>query len=207
MEIGLYRAKYPARKLIQGVLPLVRNVEPNTVSWAMLPIGAATAVALWSASGSPWLYGVVILLIVTRMFLGTLDGLMAVTMEKSSPWGEVVNRLAPELCDLMLLGAIVLRRPDWFGLGVLTLLMGWLTTFVGILGATAGRQTQSVGPVGQTDRLAALIVFLLAQAVCDLNLWHVDVMPAFLMWLSLGGLFTVALRLRRLRNDCLSARP
>ena len=42
MRLGLYNVKYAARKLIEGVLPQVKNVDPNLVSWSMIPVGAAT---------------------------------------------------------------------------------------------------------------------------------------------------------------------
>jgi len=202
MDLGLYNLKYPARKLIGGVLPALRRVDPNAISWALLPVGAATAAALFvAAQGRTGLYGAVIGLIVLRMFLGTLDGLVAVHYGKSTPLGELVNRLAPELCDAMYMAALVLARPDQRQLGCLALAMAWLTSFSGLLGAVIGRPTQSVGPVGQTDRLAALIACsLLALASRALG-WRIDAMRVFLCWAAAGGAATVCLRLSRHLRD------
>jgi CDP-diacylglycerol--glycerol-3-phosphate 3-phosphatidyltransferase len=201
MDLGLYNLKYPARKLIGGVLPLLRGVNPNAISWAMLPVGAATAAAYAFAPERPALYLVGIGLLLLRMFLGTLDGLVAVHFGKGTPKGELVNRLAPELCDAMYLGAMAVARPEWRLLGIGALVIAWLTSFSGLLGATIGKPTQSIGPAGPTDRLAALQVLSLAAYLGHCCGWKVDFMRVFLGWTIAGGTLTVILRLwRNLRS-------
>src|SRR3989442_1267103 len=74
MDLGLYNLKYPARKLIAGVLPQLADTDPNHVSYTMLPVGLLIAACYWvGARVQPWLYLLAILLIFVRMFLGTLD--------------------------------------------------------------------------------------------------------------------------------------
>lgn len=198
-DLGLYNAKYGLRRRMEGWLPAFREVDPNRISWSMLPVGAATAAALWSVvrGGPDWLYLAVIALCALRMLLGTLDGLVAVHFGKGTSRGELLNRLAPELCDAMYLVALALARPEWSALGVGALAATWLTTFAGLLGFTVGQGGQSVGPVGQTDRLAALMACaLLAFAGARLG-WGTDFMTLFLGWCVLGGALTVLLRLVR----------
>jgi len=198
MDIGLYQLKYPVRKMISGVLPFVRNVNPNTISWCLLPIGLVTAIVYYQAAQErSGLYLVGICLIFVRMFLGTLDGLVAMQYGKQTPAGDMVNRIAPELCDVMYLMALAVARPEWTWLGIWALAMGWLTSFAGMLGAIIGKPTQSVGPVGQTDRLAALQLFSLLAFLAARFGWSVDVIRLFLLWAVGGGVLTVLLRLRR----------
>jgi CDP-diacylglycerol--glycerol-3-phosphate 3-phosphatidyltransferase len=198
MDLGLYNLKHGVRRLIRGVLPVFANVEPNAISWSLLPVGAATAAVYWlGAQGRPWLYLAGAALIFLRMFLGTLDGLVAVHYGKGTPRGEIVNRLAPELCDVMLVTALALARPEWLLPGVGALAMAWLTTFSGLVGATAGAPTQSVGPVGQTDRLAALQLSSFAAFAAETFGYGVDFLWVFLWWTIAGGILTVVLRLHR----------
>lgn len=198
MDLGLYNLKYPFRKMIADVLPLVRNVSPNTISWSLLPVGLATAIVYYQAAqGRAGLYLIGIALIFLRMFLGTLDGLVAVEFGKQSPKGDMVNRIAPELCDVMYLVALAMARPEWTQLGILVVVTAWLTTFAGMLGAVVGKPTQSVGPVGQTDRLAALQLFSLLAFFAARRQWDVDVIQWFLIWVVAGGAATIVLRLRR----------
>lgn len=198
MDLGLYNLKYGARRLISGVLPLLRNVDPNAISWCLLPVGAATAAVYWlAAQGRAWACLVGIGLVFLRMFLGTLDGLVAVHYRKGTPRGEIVNRLAPELCDVMLVATLALARPEWRIPGIGALALAWLTSFSGLIGAVVGKPTQSVGPVGQTDRLAALQVCSLAAFLAASFGWRVDFLEIFLWWTILGGVLTVVLRLYR----------
>lgn len=198
MDLGLYNLKYPARRLIAGLLPRFAHTDPNHISIAMLPVGAAIAACYaWGAHGQPALFGLAVLLLFVRMFLGTLDGLVATHYQRSSRAGELVNRLAPELCDAMYLTALALARPEWLVPGVFALAAAWLTTFAGLVGATAGLPTQSVGPAGQTDRLAALQVASLLAWIASARGWAVDPLRVFLWWVAIGGSLTVLLRLAR----------
>ncbi len=198
MDIGLYNLKYPARKLISGILPVLRDVEPNWISLALLPVGLAVAACyLVGPRGRPWLYLVAIGLIFLRMFLGTLDGLVATHYGKATPQGEMVNRLAPELCDVMYMVTLALARPDWMVPGIFALALAWLITFAGLLGFVVGQLGQSVGPMGQTDRLAALQILSFLAFLSEHYGWGIDFLWIFLWWVAGGGVLTVWLRLAR----------
>lgn len=198
MDLGLYNLKYPVRKMIAGVLPQLADTDPNHISYCLIPVGLLIAACYWvGARVQPWLYLLAILLIFLRMFLGTLDGLVATHYGKGSKKGEIVNRLAPELCDAFTMIALTLARQEWVIPGVLALAVSWLITFTGLVGATAGLPTQSVGPAGQTDRLAALQVASLLAFLAEMRQWSVDVFALYLWWVVLGGVLTIALRLQR----------
>jgi CDP-diacylglycerol---glycerol-3-phosphate 3-phosphatidyltransferase len=198
MDIGLYNWKYPVRKMIAGLLPQLADVDPNHISWLMLPVGALIAATYWvGAQGQPWMYLMAIVLIFFRMFLGTLDGLVATHYGKGSKTGEIVNRLAPELCDALYLVALATARHEWMLPGVLAIATSWLITFTGLVGATAGLPTQSVGPAGQTDRLAILQALSLLAFLAEARKWSVDFLGIFLWWVVIGGVLTIVLRLQR----------
>lgn len=198
MDLGLYNLKYPARKLIEGVLPQLSDTDPNHISYVMIPVGVLIAAAYFvGAQGQPWLYLLGILLVFVRMFLGTLDGLVATHYGKSSRRGEIINRLAPELCDVLYLLALAMARPEWHTPGLLAMGLAWLVTFAGLVGATTGLPTQSVGPAGQTDRNVMLQVLSLLAFLAETRGWRVDFLGLFLWYVAFGGIATVALRLAR----------
>jgi phosphatidylglycerophosphate synthase len=196
MDLGLYQLKYPVRRLIAGALPLVRNVNPDAVSWCILPVGIATAICYFFAAQHPLLLLVGPPLILLRMFLATLDGLMAVTFNKSTPRGEIANRAPAEISDVLLMLALALS-PGHLMIGTVAIAIGWLTTFTGLVGLTAGKPTQSVGPVGQTDRLTALILFSIVGIITHLCGHQFDALRWFLWWACAGGIITITLRLWR----------
>lgn len=198
MDIGLYQLKYPVRRLISGVLPRLEHVSPNAISWWLVPVGVVTAACLLlGARGHPGLWLAAIVLLFLRMFLGTLDGLVATHYGKATARGELVNRLAPELCDVLTLGALAAARPEWRLAGIGALGLAWLTSFAGLVGAVVGKPTQSVGPAGATDRLAALQAMLLLAFLSARLGWRVDFLLLFLWWVVAGGALTVVLRLAR----------
>ena len=190
MKIGLYHLKYPLRRMIEFVLPLFRSVNPNVVSISLIPLGLLTAGVYFFAPQRPSLYLIGAALILLRMVVGTLDGLIAQAFSKSSPKGEMINRIAPEVCDIALMLAIVFSSPKYLGVGCVAIALCWAVTFFGLIGVVANRPIQSVGPVGQTDRIAALALLSVLQLI-----FGFDGIQLFLWWTIFGSLITLALRI------------
>ncbi len=197
MDIGLYNLKYPFRKMIYFLLPLFTNINPNLVSWSLVPIGFVTGVVYFFAPSATIFYIVGALLILLRMVVGTLDGLIAVEFKKSSINGEINNRIAPEICDLFLMVALSYSSLAYINLGIAAIALCWAVTFFGLIGSVAGRKTQSVGPVGQTDRIAALALFSLLQYFSSAFHWNIDFIYLFMWWVIVGSLITIGLRISR----------
>lgn len=199
MDLGLYQLKYPFRKLLKGLLPFFKNTNPNWLSMALLPIGLTTAYLIYAAetSSTSLLNLAAIVLCLLRMVVGTLDGFIAVHFHKQTPTGELLNRLIPEVCDCLYLTAIAFANPAWRELGTVAIVVSWLTSVSGFLGLLVGKPVQSVGPVGQTDRLLALQIFLLLATFEKILGWDTDFIRIFLFWCIGGGTITIALRLYR----------
>src|SRR5207247_2048581 len=73
----------------------------------------------------------------------------------------------------------------------------WLFLAVALLGLARMFVGTLDGPVGQTDRLAAIELFALVAFLAAFFGWGLDAMKGFLVWCVLGGALTVALRLTR----------
>lgn len=182
-DLGLYNQKYALRRVLDR-LPWIERLEPNAVSAASLVPSAIAAAAL--AAG--W-WPLVILGIVGRMVLTTLDGLIAEGHGKRTRAGAYINRVPAELGDAMLYLALF-ARADAFWVA-LVLAGAWLVNVLGVLGLVAGGSTQSVGPAGQTDRLAVMIVASAIAIVVPLD-W--TIVCALLVALMVP---TILLRMRR----------
>jgi phosphatidylglycerophosphate synthase len=203
MNIGLYLFKMPFRKVIEFLLPPCKNISPNTISWSILPVGIAMSVLYYFIfnSGPNYLLLVGILLGFIRMIVATLDGLVAVSYNKSTVTGDIINRITPELCDLILYPVIIYFYFDYKILALLSLMLAWATPFFGYVGAACKCPVQSVGPVGQTDRLAALMLFSLLEYFSRTFLWNIDFFKYFLYWLVIGGTLTIFFRAYRHLNE------
>lgn len=199
MDIGLYPLKYPFRKLIEFLVPRFRDTDPNRISLALLPIGIVMALCYYLAiqQGLSFLLIVAIVLAFVRMVVSTLDGIVAERYAKISKEGDIVNRLHPEVCDIMLYPTIVFAMGEFSVVHVAALGMSWAITFFGLLGAASGGAVQSVGPAGQTDRLAALMVFTLLSFLSTQFDWGHDFLNYFFYWVLIGGAITLYLRYTR----------
>jgi phosphatidylglycerophosphate synthase len=197
MNIGLYQMKMPVRKLLEGLLPYFKQTDPNLISWCLVPIGLAMAGCYALCFGAGASNGFLLLAIIlgfVRMIVATLDGLVAVTYQKSSCRGDLINRWTPELCDFFLYPVLILVLQKFDAIGIFALGLVWLTTFAGLLGAPSGLPVQSIGPVGQTDRLAALMLFTFLEFLSRSFQWGISFFDWFFYWLVLGGTLTVGNR-------------
>lgn len=183
LDIGLYQQKYRLRRLLDRI-PGIGRLNPNAVSLASL---LPSILAAWAFSESLW--ALAIAGIVGRMILSTLDGLVAEGYGKKSALGAYLNRVPAEFGDVLILGAFVAQTDPRL---VVALVAGaWLVNVFGVLGLVAGAPGQSVGPAGQTDRLALL---LLANFSALFTPVHWDAIAGILIALMA---ITVALRIRR----------
>lgn len=182
-DLGLYQSKYKLRAVLRKI-PGIQNLSPNVLSLFAIVPGLIAAYCLFQG-----LWMGAIFTIMGRMVINTLDGLIAEEYNKTSHLGAYLNRLPGEFTDiLILLGLAPHILP--LSLVVLVVLTGWVQIF-GLLGLPAGGPTQSVGPCGQTDRLAILIIG------CILASFHSCIWPDLTSLMSLGCILTLVLRIQR----------
>ncbi len=149
-DIGLYQTKYALRRWLDRI-PGVQRLAPNHVSVASLVPSALAAVSLWFG----W-WPLVVVGIAGRMLLTVMDGLLAEAYDKRTRIGPYLNRLPQEIGDIALFLALI----PWADAPWVALLLGsaWLVNVIGVLPAIAGGSPQPVGPAGQPDRIAIVLV-------------------------------------------------
>ena len=186
-DIGLYQAKYGLRQVLDG-LPGIARLSPNAVSLSSLLPSALAAYGVWQ--GEPWL---IVVGVVGRMLLTTLDGLIAEGYAKKTRLGGYVNRIVGELGDVMLYVALamVVEAP-W---GALVLGLAWLVNMFGVLPLVSQGSLQSVGPAGPTDRIALIALYAIATLVLPLS-WT----PLAQLLVALMGVTLVLRALRTTRE-------
>jgi phosphatidylglycerophosphate synthase len=194
MDIGLYQFKHKFRSYLEKFLPHLERVDPNWITLLLLPIALLTAWTYRCAAESHSLYLVGILLIGLRMVVSTLDGMCAEHYGKTTPLGTLLNRLCPEFADISLMLGLILSAGDNMDLAIWAMAIGWASAYLGIIGLAIGRPILSLGPVGQTDRLVALVIASLLAFVMGPEIG----LQLFFWWCIFGGLVTCALRLQRL---------
>lgn len=195
MDIGFYRLKNKFREWMKIFLPHLKDADPNLLSWMILPVSFFTILFFVLARKQSVFYLLAIAFIFLRMVFATLDGYVAATFNKSTHRGEFLNRFVPELSDTLLLSSLLYMFHASLMLSCLVLITAWMSSYLGIVGAAVKAQTTSVGPVGQTDRLVALMFFSLGMFFNQILSLNLNFMKYFFYWCVLGGILTILNRL------------
>ncbi|MCX5512463.1 hypothetical protein C3941_10380 [Kaistia algarum] len=193
---------YDLKPRFQALLrPFVRQLAANgvtanqvTLAAALLSLVAGAAVAVVAGVRLSLLLYPAVLFI--RMALNAVDGMLAREYGQKSRLGAIFNEVGDVVSDAALYLALVPALAPFGAHGwpiVVFVLMAILTEFVGILGVTVGGGRRYDGPMGKSDRAAAigLLAFCLALGLPG-GAWLDGVM----LLLSALALFTAYRRAR-----------
>jgi CDP-diacylglycerol--glycerol-3-phosphate 3-phosphatidyltransferase len=166
----------PKSRITAGLAPLVgwlarRQVSPDAVTLAAIPVAATAAVCLLLSPGSPALLLVVPLLAALRLLLNLLDGALARATGRSHPRGELYNELGDRVADILFL-APVAWLPGASPVLVLAGVLGAvLASFVGVLVKAAGGPRIYRGVLSKPGRMGLLSLAALAAFANGPSAW------------------------------------
>ncbi len=132
------------------------GVTANQVTLAALVLSVAAGAALLVFQGQRWVLLLVPAVLFLRMALNAVDGMLAREHGMKSRLGAVLNELGDVLSDsaLYLPLAVVLPAPPWIMVAiVLAAVIGEMT---GVVAIQIGAERRYDGPMGKSDRAAAL---------------------------------------------------
>lgn len=169
------------------------GVTANQVTLAACAISLLLGCGLYAA-GAPrgWLW-LIPAWLALRMAFNAVDGMLAREHGQSSRLGALLNELTDALSDAALylpLALVAPLQPLW--VGVFIVLAG-LSEFAGALGPTVGATRRYDGPMGKSDRAAAVGALALWASVMPLPAAAAAAMPL----LAALTAWTVINRVRR----------
>jgi CDP-diacylglycerol--glycerol-3-phosphate 3-phosphatidyltransferase len=165
---------YDLKPRFQALLrPLVRilvanGVTANQVTIAAMLASVATGVALWVFAGDRLSLLLLPLVLFLRMALNAIDGMIAREHDQKSRLGAILNEAGDVVSDAALYLALVPALAPYGAAGwpiVLFVVAAILTEFVGVLGPTIGDVRRYDGPMGKSDRAAAIGLLAFGIAV------------------------------------------
>ena len=161
--MGLYLLKFPYRRVLGPLARRLRWLDPDIVSYAAVPVAAATGWCFYRAAEHPSLLLWAVALTFVRMTLNTLDGLLAMARGRLTLSGEIVNALPDRYADLLVLAGIALSPlcAAWLGMAAIGSMC--LVSYCGMLGKAVGVSWQHHGPLGKVERLLILMAAAIAQ--------------------------------------------
>ncbi|WP_018182665.1 CDP-alcohol phosphatidyltransferase family protein [Kaistia granuli] len=170
--ISVYELKPRFQALLRPLVSLLvtRGVTANQVTLAAMVASVATGLALWGLAGCRLSLLLLPLVLFLRMALNAVDGMIAREHNQQSRLGAILNEAGDVVSDAALYLALVPALAPFGAHGwpiVLFVVAAILTEFVGVLGQTIGGGRRYDGPMGKSDRAAAigLIAFLIAVGV------------------------------------------
>jgi CDP-diacylglycerol--glycerol-3-phosphate 3-phosphatidyltransferase len=205
--LGLYDLKPAFRRVLSGLLPALRPVHPDVLTWAALACAVVAAVLIARSGGRGSIALLVVpLLLFLRIALNALDGLLAVATGKARAFGEVLNEATDRLADAALLLGIAYSPYSSPAIALPALAAVLFSSYVGILGKAVGAGRQYGGVLGKADRMlwigaASLLVYFAG----DLTLAtprgiRIGVFDALLHVFTLLGMLTAGQRVARIRS-------
>lgn len=162
--MALHQLKYPYRKFILPMAKKISWINPDVFSWMAFVVTFATGYCFYAGNTNPKLFLYVILLIVARMTLNTLDGVVAIQRgDDSRIHGKIINALPDRYGDIFIVGGILLSPICNDFIGLLGLGTMFLVSYSGMLGKALGVSWQGHGPLDKVERLFLLIIFAYLQ--------------------------------------------
>ncbi|MFO1329491.1 MAG: CDP-alcohol phosphatidyltransferase family protein [Rubrivivax sp.] len=172
------------------------GVTANQVTVAAALVSVALGLGLY-ASGAP---AAALLLVpawqLARMAFNAVDGMLAREHGQASRLGACLNELTDPVADAALalpLALVAPLQPLWVAAFVV---MACLSEMAGLLGPTIGASRRYDGPMGKSDRAAAVGVLCFCAALAPLPSAAAVVMPALTVLTALTVVQRVRLALR-----------
>jgi CDP-diacylglycerol--glycerol-3-phosphate 3-phosphatidyltransferase len=194
--VGIYSTKSMWQRALQPIVDYCvrRRVHPNAFTYGAILLSLIAALSLYFAGANKnWLW-IVPPCVLIRLLLNLMDGQVARRLDLADDWGEVKNEFGDRIADVMIFGAIGLSTYTATGMGLVTLALILLVSYLGILGKALGGQRIYTGLFGKGDRMISLAIFTLYPAWSG-NLASYNY---FLIFASGAAFITLIQRLRTL---------
>ncbi|OPX17681.1 hypothetical protein BXT86_05170 [candidate division WOR-3 bacterium 4484_100] len=208
-SFALHTLKYPYRIFLNSVADRIIWIHPDVISFAAFFISLLIGYLYFRAGDYPILLLINIFLIFLRMTLNTLDGLIALKINRKSMVGEMVNALPDRYADLFIIIGIALSRLCDLSIGMFASLTVLLVSYTGMLGKAIGVSWQQHGPLDKVVRLfliilASLIQFILSitnHPAISLFNWRSSVLELCMVLFIILGQLTIINRVRGMLDE------
>ncbi len=192
--MGLYSIKPAFRQLLRGLLPWLKPVHPDVLTWAAVACSLGCGVLFSFASRNRWFFLLIPFLFFVRIALNALDGLLAQETGKARPFGEVLNELTDRLSDAAILLGLAYSPLASAARVLPVLAVVLISSTVGIIGKAVGVGRQYGGVLGKADRMLWL------GLACILAFFGLDYFERLLALFLVLGTVTVLQRVWRIHE-------
>jgi phosphatidylglycerophosphate synthase len=182
------------------------GLRPNQISVLSVFFAAIAGAALWSvpqfeARWQPWLLLAAAVNVQCRLLCNLFDGMVAIEGGFKTKSGDIYNELPDRFADVFIMVGAGYASTEvfWSPLaGWLAAVLALMTAYVRALGAATGAGQHFCGPMAKPQRMAAITIACLVEAI---SLWvdrAIHVLPWCLVVVIVGCLITVMRRCSRI---------
>jgi CDP-diacylglycerol--glycerol-3-phosphate 3-phosphatidyltransferase len=164
-EMALHELKYKYREVLDKFVERIKFVHPDIISYIAFVVALIIGILYYRAGNTPIFLIVNIILILLRMTLNTMDGLIALKIDRTSRKGKIVNNLPDKYADMFYLFGISFSSLCSINIGMFATVTVLLVSYSGMLGKALGVSWQQHGPLDKVDRLVFVMVFSLVQFI------------------------------------------
>lgn len=163
--MALHELKYSYRKILDSFGEKIKFIHPDIISYMAFLIALVIGIFYYKSGETPIFLIINIILILIRMTLNTLDGLIAIKIERTSGKGKIVNALPDRYADMFYLTGISFSSLCNIKIGMIATITVLLISYSGMLGKALKVSWQQQGPLDKVDRLVTVMVFSLIQFI------------------------------------------
>ena len=204
VAVGIYAIKPAFQRSLRPVEQLLirHRIHPDWITGSALLLSFGGGFAFFLSEWSRWLLLLIPLVTIGRTALNALDGLVAAKTGVARPWGEVLNEFSDRLSDVALFAGLSLVRSVSFPLGVATIILMLLSSYLGTASKAAGGSRQYGGIMGKADRMILMAPFAVAAALLP----GFEVLNVYLWIVLVGLVITILQRARKAHAHLQSTR-
>ena len=147
---------------------VARNVSPNLISILGMAGAIVSGAGLVATRHSSWpraLFLIAVAGIIVRGMGNLLDGMVAVSSGRASPYGELFNEVPDRVSDIAILVGAGWALGGNESLGLIAALLAVLVAYIRAEGKVAGASQHYCGPMAKPQRM---LVILLISLWCGL---------------------------------------
>ena len=181
---------------------LLRNVNPNTISWLALMLAAFAGILLFFSNRWYELLVIAALTVLISGFFDGLDGKIARLSGKATKKGDFVDHVLDRYADVFLIGAVAIS--SWCNptIGAIAIVGVLLTSYMGTQAQAVGAGRHYGGILGRADRMVLLIVMPILQYLLlttgsssfDLVIIQTNFLEITMIWFAVVGNITAVQR-------------
>lgn len=174
-RVDLYRSKSGIVAALDPVVEALarRQVSPDAVTLAAVPVAALAAACLFGSPSLPGLLLAVPVLAGARLVLNLLDGALARRTERMHPRGELYNELGDRVADVLFLAPVAFLPGADMATVLVGVLLAVLASYVGVASRAAGGRRIYRGILSKPGRMVLLGVFAIVVLVSGSDAWGV----------------------------------